>query len=126
MKKMYTFKSWWIVSILLCVMGAFSSCLKSGDETIALEDGDADILILGGWRVDRASIYDTDEHAYISDLPEQALVGTLFELQENGVGVMTQNQTERTISWSISSTGNPFVLFMGNNTYDLISLAIFR
>lgn len=35
---------------------------------------------------------------------------------------MTQNQTERTISWSISSTGNPFVLFMGNNTYDLISL----
>lgn len=122
MKKMYTFKSWWIVSILLCVMGAFSSCLKSGDETIALEDGDADILILGGWRVDRTSIYDTDEHAYISDLPEQALVGTLFELQENGVGVMTQNQTERTISWSISSTGNPFVLFMGNNTYDLISL----
>lgn len=78
MKKMYTFKSWWIVGILLCVMGAFSSCLKSGDETIALESGEADVLILGGWKVDRASIYDAVDHTYISDLPEQMLLGTLL------------------------------------------------
>ena len=122
MKKMYTFKSWWIVGILLCVMGAFSSCLKSGDETIALESGEADVLILGGWKVERASIYDAVDHTYISDLPEQMLLGTLFELKENGTGVMIQDQSERTISWNLSSDGIPFVLFLGHNTYDLISL----
>lgn len=122
MKKMYRFKSWWIVGILLCVMGTFSSCLKSGDETIALENGDADVLLLGRWRVDCASIYESSEHVYISDLPEQTLIGTFFELQENGVGSMVQNETEQTISWIVSYTGSSCSLSLGNNTYNLISL----
>lgn len=58
MKRMYTFKSWWIVGILLCVMGTFSSCLKSGDETIALEDGDATQLIVGKWVLEEALFID--------------------------------------------------------------------
>lgn len=122
MKKMYTFKSWWIVGILLCVMGAFSSCLKSGDETIALQAGDANTLILGGWRVSQAQAYESDGHVYISDLPGNQLVGVMFNLLENGVGEMVEGDVKRSVSWSVSDTGNFYTLYLGNVTYDLISL----
>lgn len=117
MKKMCTFKSWWIAGILLCVMGAFSSCLKSGDETIALEDGDATQLIVGKWVLEEAwFVDDSGEKKSLSE-GDYSFLGHLLEFEETGDCLV---DGEISYPWNLVVDNNVFQL--GETTYTLVSL----
>lgn len=59
----------WLTAILLFGNMAMISCVKDGEETIALEEGTATKLILGSWKVDRSELLDLITEKYHSDLP---------------------------------------------------------
>lgn len=117
MKKMYSFKSWWIVVILLCVMGTFSSCLKSGDETIALEDGDATQLIVGKWVLEEALFIDDSGEKIALSEGDYSFLGQLLEFEETGNCLVDETAS---YPWNIGTDNDIFQL--GGTTYSLVSL----
>ena len=107
MKKMYSFKSWWIVVILLCVMGTFSSCLKSGDETIALEDGDATQLIVGKWVLEEALFIDDSGEKIALSEGDYSFLGQLLEFEETGNCLVDETAS---YPWNIGTDNDIFSL----------------
>lgn len=119
MKTGISLKSSILTGLLFCFLGMLTSCLESGDETISLMSGKAEEMILGSWKIDRAEIYDL-EHTYISDLPENALVGAIYELQKGGSGKLIQAGKERNLSWSFDDDFS--FLNISSTTYEMVSL----
>ena len=99
---------------------AFTSCLENGDETIALEPGQADEIACGAWQVESATLYDMDQHAYHSDLPENGLLKAVFQLNPEGAATVVQNGNQKETTWDIDDDN--VSILVDNVTYTLVSL----
>lgn len=107
---------------LICSIFSLSmvSCLEEGEETIALEKGKAQDLIIGIWSVVNVDVYVNDE--YLSDLPENNLKYAVITFKKNNKAEVSLrgNIEDLTTTWNISEDNRS--LFFYENNFTLVSL----
>ena len=120
----------WITSVcrgvLISVLCLLTSCLKSGEESIALQCGEEDELILGEWKVDNCTFtYIDDNGAEVeTSVPENMQWGNLLQpgmmLNFDFLGNCTINNGSVPSSYVIDGDAQTFQL--GGQSYELISI----
>lgn len=120
MKKLFALKASLFGGIVVCFIALLTSCLGSGDESISLEPGEAEELILGEWRVsDCTFVYmDADGIEIEKGIPSDSWLDTLLEFDFSGDCYV--NDGEQTYTWSIDSDNRTFLL--NGITYHLVSI----
>ena len=91
--------------------------MKSGDETIALEDGDATQLIVGKWVLEEALFIDDSGEKIALSEGDYSFLGQLLEFEETGNCLVDETAS---YPWNIGTDNDIFQL--GGTTYSLVSL----
>ena len=121
MKDIFKVQNWKAYGWLCLLVCLFSSCLGDGEETIALEQGDSEVLVKGAWVVDQVQMYDLENHTYLSDLPEHELNRVVWVIEAEGQGYQMTGDGNRTqIAWVLSEDDDEISIAGGY--YYLISL----
>ena len=121
MKDIFKVQNWKAYGWLCLLVCLFSSCLSDGEETIALEQGDSEVLVQGTWVVDQVRMYDSGNHAYLSDLPEHELNRVVWVFEAEGQGYQTAGDGNRTqMTWALSE--NDDEISIAGGYYALVSL----
>lgn len=120
----------WITPVWHClfmgILCLLTSCLKSGEESIALQYGEADELILGEWKVDNCvfTYTDADGVEIETSVPEDIQWGNLLQpgtmLNFDFSGNCTINNGSVPSSYVID--GDAQTLQLGGQSYELISI----
>lgn len=119
MKTNHIIKQYWI--LLMLVSGLMTSCLKDGEETIALEEGIATELISGSWRIVRSELFDKTTNLYHSDLPNDNNISKILTFNTNHSGRISENGLAGSaFSWSIED--NNKTLIIDGQAFHLASL----
>lgn len=114
---------WGLFVSVLCLL---TSCLKDGEETIALQYGEADELILGEWKVDNCVfIYTDDNGAEVeTSVPQNMQWGNLLQpgmtLNFDFSGSCIVNNGSVPSLYVIDGDAQTFQL--GGQSYELISI----
>lgn len=121
MKDIFKVQNWKAYGWLCLLVCLFSSCLSDGEETIALEQGDSEVLVQGTWVVDQVRMYDSGNHAYLSDLPEHEWNRVVWVFEAEGQGYQTAGDGNRTqMTWALSE--NDDEISIAGGYYALVSL----
>ena len=105
MKAKNIFKHLWLPAVLLFGSTVMVSCLKDGEETVALEAGDATELILGSWEVERSELFDLTTELYHSDLPDDNNLSKIYTFGQNNSGaVVEKGLSPVNIYWHIDNS----------------------
>lgn len=120
-KDVFSMRRWSVYGWACLLACLLASCLDDGEETIALEPGDENELVLGTWLVEGVEMYDVDTHDYLSDVPVHAMRHAILNFQTEGLGVMTMNGEEGDMTWSLPELDNS-VLNVNGTYYTLVSL----
>lgn len=120
MKKLFSMGSSIVGGIAVCFFALMTSCLKSGDETISLEAGEAEELILGEWTVSGCTFtYTNAEGERVErNVPNDSWVGTLLDFDFSGDCYVDDGA--QTYTWDIDSDNRTFQL--NGVTYGLVSI----
>lgn len=120
MKTKIFYKYLWVFTVLL---GSFlvASCIEDGDETIALESGDASELIIGSWKVQESKLYNPSTELYHSDMPDDSKLSSVYNFKAGNIGELwTNNTVPETFEWSINESGSN--LLIEEENYQITSL----
>ena len=120
MRKLFSMGSSIVGGIAVCFFALMTSCLKSGDETISLEAGEAEELILGEWTVSGCTFtYTNAEGERVErNVPNDNWVGTLLDFDFSGDCYVDDGA--QTYTWDIDSDNRTFQL--NGVTYGLVSI----
>ena len=112
----------YLCAFTLLLGGALmTSCIEDGEETIALESGDATELILGSWQVMRSELYDPTTQLYHSDMPEDNMLDAIYTFEEQYVGELAVEDAEaEAFEWSMDDYGERLVV--DGTRYQIASL----
>lgn len=94
----------YLCAFTLLLGGALmTSCIEDGEETIALESGDATELILGSWKVVRSELYDPTTQLYHSEMPEDNMLDAIYTFEEQYVGELAVKGAEaEAFEWEVN------------------------
>ncbi|MGN0036687.1 MAG: hypothetical protein ACI36X_05665 [Bacteroidaceae bacterium] len=121
MKTKNIFEALGLFAVLLFGSTTMVSCLKDGEETVALEEGDAAELILGSWEVDRSEIFDLTTDQYHSDLPNDNSISKVYTFGLNNSGTVSEKGLSATgFYWHMDNQGE--TIDIDGQTFKLASL----
>lgn len=108
----------YIYAFCAILLMSLSSCLKDGDYTIPLEEGNTKDMVLGIWQVSECKLFDGEDYTAVID--DEDLLGQTFVINNNGKGTIIDGDTETEISWTADAAQN--LLDINGVQYGIVSL----
>ena len=108
----------YIYAFCAILLMSLSSCLKDGDYTIPLEEGNTKDMVLGIWQVSECKLFDGEDYTAVID--DEDLLGQTFVINNNGKGTIIDGDTETEISWTADAAQN--LLDINGVQYEIVSL----
>lgn len=116
-----TLRHIWALTALLMGSLAAVACLKNGEDTLALEEGNPAEMILGSWKVERSELLDELSGKLHSDMPDDNWRSNVFDFQENSAGeVSMEGLSPSPFFWSLGADGT--TLDIDGQSFRLASL----
>lgn len=107
-----------IYALCAILLMSLSSCLKDGDYTIPLEEGNTKDMVLGIWQVSECKLFNGEDYTAVID--DEDLLGQVFVINNNGKGTIIDGDTETEISWTADAAQN--LLDINGVQYGIVSL----
>lgn len=108
----------YIYALCAILLMSLSSCLKDGDYTIPLEEGNTKDMVLGIWQVSECKLFDGEDYAAVID--DEDLLGQTFVINNNGKGSIIDGDTETEMTWTADAAQN--LLDINGVQYEIVSL----
>lgn len=116
-----TLRHIWALTALLMGSLAAVACLKNGEDTLALEEGNPAEMILGSWKVERSELLDELSGKFHSDMPDDNWLSNVFDFQENSAGAVSmEGLSPSPFFWSLGADGT--TLDIDGQSFRLASL----